>query len=278
MSNKVTLDEIHAKLNSGQMAEAAKLIQVGVSQRIDFQGQHLRCASILLYSAAWGEISALLPPGTNSFLTSGWVRSVGTGRPVDQSGNAIPWLTYPAIEFLQAIVKKDWRVFEWGAGNSTIWWSTHCASVTAIENNAAWVAELRPKLSPNARVLLHEDKDAYINAIKEESVYDVIVVDGKHRNECAAVCAPHLADKGIIIYDNSDRSEYDSSIGFLESIGFQRIDFWGLTPSYAYKNCTSIFFRHLESVRHSTFPSKHQSTLGLSCEQAIELLNALGKK
>lgn len=59
MSNKVTLDEIHAKLNSGQIAEAAKLIQTGVSQRIDFQGEHLRCASILLYSAAWGEISAL---------------------------------------------------------------------------------------------------------------------------------------------------------------------------------------------------------------------------
>lgn len=274
MQNKVTIDEINEQLKAGKIGVAAKLIQNGVVQRIDFRGGHLTCANVLLVSAPWGEISALLPPGTNSFVTSGWVKSVATGRPVDQSGNAIPWLTYPAIEFLQAITQKDWHVFEWGAGNSTIWWSTHCASVTAVENNAAWVDEVRPKLSKNARVLLCEEKDAYVNAIKGDVVYDVIVVDGKHRNECALACIPHLSEKGIIVYDNSDRSEYDSSISHLESNGFHRIDFWGLTPSYAYKNCTSIFFRQLETMKHATVPSKHKSTLGPSCEQAIEYINA----
>jgi hypothetical protein len=98
MQHKVNINEINEQLKAGKISEAAKLIQNGVVQRIDFRGGHLTCANVLLVSAPWDEISALLPPRTNSFVTSGWVKSVAMGRPVDQSGNAIPWLTYPAIE------------------------------------------------------------------------------------------------------------------------------------------------------------------------------------
>ena len=277
MEQKITVEEINAKLRSGQVREAAQLIQAGVAQRIDFRGGHVTYANVLLATAPWAEITALLPPGTNSFATSGWVKSVLSGRPVDAQGNAIPWFTYPAIEFLEAVVRKEWRVFEWGSGNSTIWWSRNCESVTAAENNAAWAAEVRPKLSKNAQVLLHEDKDGYVNAIKGGLVYDVIVVDGEHRNECAYACVPHLSDKGIIVYDNSDRSEYDPSISHLESLGFHRVDFWGLIPSYVYRNCTSIFYRDPASLKHSTLPSQHVSTLGRSCEQSIEVLTGRRK-
>jgi hypothetical protein len=277
MGNNITVDEINAKLRNGQIREAAKLIAAGVSQKIDFCGGHVTYANVLLATAPWAEITALLPAGTNSLTSSGWVNSLLSGRPVDAQGNAIPWFTYPAIEFLEAVVRKDWRVFEWGSGNSTIWWSKNCASVTAVENNASWATEVRPKLSKNAQVLLHEEKEEYVNAIIGDAVYDVVVVDGEHRNECAYACVPFLSASGIIVYDNSDRIEYDHSIAHLESLGFHRMDFWGLIPSYVYRNCTSIFYRDPASLRHSTLPSQHISTLGRSCEQSIEVLTGRRK-
>ena len=33
----------------------------------------------------------------------GWLRSWWHGRPLDASGEPIPWITYPAIEFLSQI-------------------------------------------------------------------------------------------------------------------------------------------------------------------------------
>jgi len=272
MDNDLILEKINLKLSQGQINEAAQLILSAVALGINFRGNHVSYAHILIANIPWAAISALLPAGTNSLVTSGWVKSVLSGRPLDVKGNAIPWFTYPAIDFLEAVICRDWRVFEWGSGNSTIWWSQNCAYVTAAENNASWASEVRPKLSKNANVVLHEEKEGYVNAIKGDFVYDVVVVDGEHRNECAHACVPFLSEKGIIVYDNSDRSDYNSSIAHLESLGFHRIDFWGLIPSYLYRNCTSIFYRDPAALKHSTLPSLHESTLGRSCEQSIELL------
>jgi hypothetical protein len=276
MENTTSIEEIKLRVQQGNLKEAGRLIQLAVHQRIDFQGMHVSCANMLVASMPWAEVSALLPAGINSLFTSGWVNSVLVGRPVDSSGNAIPWFTYPAIEFLESVVKKDWKVFEWGSGNSTIWWSKNCSMVRSAENNPSWCAEVRSKLSKNAEVMLCEEKEAYVNAINNFPglFFDVVVIDGEHRNDCAYACIESLSGDGIIVFDNSDRSEYDESINFLQSNGFKRIDFWGLIPSYVYRNCTSIFFRNIENIFPSTLPSKHLSSLGLSCEQSIEKINA----
>jgi hypothetical protein len=279
METTTSIEQINAHLQQGNLREAGRLIQLAVRQRMDFQGRHVSYANMLVASMPWAEVSALLPSGTNSLMTSGWVNSVLAGRPVDSSGNAIPWFTYPAIEFLESVVKAEWKVFEWGSGNSTVWWSKNCSMVKSAENNPSWCAEVRSKLSKNAEVLLCEEKGAYVNAINHSPglLFDAVVIDGEHRNDCAYACIQSLAGNGIIIFDNSDRSEYDEGINFLQSNGFKRIDFWGLIPSYVYRNCTSIFFRDAESLAHSTLPSKHFSSLGLSCEQNVEKLTGKSK-
>jgi hypothetical protein len=53
----------------------------------------------------------------------GQLNTFGSHRPVDRSEKPIPWFTYGAIEYLKRLDCRGWRVFEFGTGNSTIYWS-----------------------------------------------------------------------------------------------------------------------------------------------------------
>lgn len=79
--------------------------------------------------------------------------------------------------------------------------------------------------------------------------FDVIVVDGMARVLTTWVAARQLGPEGIIIFDNSDREEYQPAYDYLKSQGFVRIDFWGLGPINRYEWCTSIFTRSLSSLQ-----------------------------
>jgi hypothetical protein len=274
MAQKVSLAQIDAAVKVGNISEASRLVQLGVSQQMNFQGRHVFYANVLFASMPWREVSALLPSGTNSFQTTGWINSVLKGRPLDVNNNPIPWFTYPAIDFLESVLDPHWNIFEWGSGNSTKWWSKKCASVTAVESNPAWHGEVSNSLPANAKVVLAVDKETYTHTICNypDMVFDLVVVDGDHRNECVEACLGVLPESGIVVFDNSDRHTYDSGIRNLQEAGFFRIDFWGLIPSYAYRNCTSVFFRNPELLKRAPMPSKHVSNLGYSCEQSIARL------
>lgn len=72
----------------------------------------------------------------------GQARSIRALRPVDGSGNPLPWYTYPAIEYL---TQFDWRsasIFEFGAGYSSFFWAARAARVEAVESDPQWHAEL----------------------------------------------------------------------------------------------------------------------------------------
>lgn len=85
---------------------------------------------------------------------SGWLRSKKEGIPVSEQGIPLPWFTYGAIEFLHRVVKPDDRIFEFGAGLSTLWWSSHVKAVISVEHDLKWCEDLRPKLPSN--VVLRE--------------------------------------------------------------------------------------------------------------------------
>ena len=262
--------QIEELVRDGKTNEACNLIKQALKSGIDFQGRHITCAHALLCNSDWQEITSLLPKDTNSFVSSGWLTSVSSGRPVNAQGEPIPWLTYSAIDFLDLIVKPDWLVFEWGAGNSTRWWANKISHVYAMESNAAWFNEVKANLPENSTIFHKTSEEEYVNFINtfEDNFFDVIVIDADFRNQCAKVSVPKLKHNGFIVFDNSDVTDYDEGVLFLNNQGFYRIDFWGLIPSYLYKNCTSIFYRNPEIFKNLALPSIHNSSVGVSCAQA----------
>lgn len=234
-------------------------------------GYRIALARLLALGNDWAAVSTLLPPNTNSLETSGWLNSMACAKPVDQAGRPIPWFTYPAIDFLTQIMRPAWRIFEWGSGHSTLWWADRVAAVTSVEDDKAWYETIRSRMPGNAMLLWHGEAAEYVQAMADQQArFDVVVIDGSHRNACAQIATEFVTDTGLIVFDNTDMLVHREGVETLNACGWQRIDFYGLIPSCYYKNCTSVFFRAPESLRPAVWPGGIASCVGPTCDQALQ--------
>ena len=177
----------------------------------------------------------------------GWQRSIAIGAPVDRDGSALPWFTYASIFFLSKRIKPEMVVFEYGSGGSTIWWSRRLRRVVACEHDLAWLNSVKAKAPANVELLHREltPEGAYAGAILGYArQFDIIVIDGRQRAQCAINSLGALKEDGVLIWDNSDRPRYREGIALLVGHGFKRLDFAGDGPINAFRSCTSIFYRN----------------------------------
>jgi precorrin-6B methylase 2 len=177
---------------------------------------------------------------------NGWIRTRRENRCVDAEGRPIPWLAYPAIEFLARRARPEMTVFEYGCGSSTLWWASRVRRVVAVEHDAGWAKGIAAEAPPNATVV-HvplAGGDAYAtNATTHGVAFDVVVVDGRDRVRCTSSAIRALAPGGVVVFDNSDRAEYADAYEELRAAGFRRLDFVGMAPLIGYRTETSIFYR-----------------------------------
>lgn len=205
-----------------------------------------------------------LRPAVLAPLRFGWDqgfwRSALAGRALDREGRPIPWLTYPALAWLESVDFSAQRVLEFGAGYSTLWWAGRAARVVAIEEDPGWHAALRERLDgrANVRLLLAPvGGEADLGGKR----FDVIVIDGGDRLRAAHQALAVVSDAGIVILDNAEVSWSPDGRGFpiLEmyaASGWSRVDFHGFAPGTARPHCTSVFFRPGAAVFQSPGPPR----------------------
>ena len=162
------IQQIFSFFSQGKLEETAQLVKRLVKSNADLCSMQVTLANMIITGAGWQYINKLLPPKTNFFFESGWLQSLISARPVNQDGEAIPWITYPAIDFLDGLNKSEWTVFEWGSGNSTIWWSKHVSKVIAVEDNDSWFNEVKKQIASNVEYSCCKDK-YYFEKIREFS-------------------------------------------------------------------------------------------------------------
>src|SRR5438034_48420 len=63
--------------------------------------------------------------------------------PADSAGEAIPWYSYPAVTFLKDVLQREWKVFEYGCGYSTIFWNKNCARTVSVEHDELWFNHIK---------------------------------------------------------------------------------------------------------------------------------------
>jgi hypothetical protein len=172
----------------------------------------------------------------------GWRQSFIGGRPVNGNGAPIPWYTYPAIEFLQSLDLSDARVFEYGCGNSSLFWAKCATAVFAVENNAEWAKVVRDLGISGLTVLEATDRDEYVSAAEAVGgQFDVVIVDGRYRRACAQVALNVVQANGLIVFDNADW--YPEACADLREKGWFQIDFSGLGPINPYAWTTAVFMK-----------------------------------
>lgn len=170
--------------------------------------------------------------------------SVRTGSCVDAQRNPVPWYTYPAIDYVRQLDFRGRSVFEFGSGNSTLFWGSVATRVVSVEDDERWFRMMAPKVPRNCELILEPDLDAYPAVIaRSGDRYDVIVVDGaargKTRLRCAEAAIGRLRDGGMIILDNSDWLPESSRL--LREAGLIQVDMTGFAPISRHTQTTSFF-------------------------------------
>ena len=185
--------------------------------------------------------------------------------PVDLMRLDLPWWTFAAIQEVESLIASwegEVRVFEYGCGSSTAWLGKRCAIVRCVEHNVAFANEMKWHVEALDKVRIHcvpprpvargttpqapsrrrgmEDMDFadYVRDIRRWNMtFDLIVIDSRARAACLEEALGYLTARGVILFDNSNRKEYQAA---LAGSGLHRRVFAGLTPSLPYRDETSI--------------------------------------
>lgn len=171
-------------------------------------------------------------------------RSVKERMAVDANGIATPWYTYPAIEYLSSFDFKDCDVFEFGSGNSSLFWASRSRSVCSVEDNQEWFEVVSKKQRENQKIIHRADQTGYVNSLSEQNkLFEIIVIDGNWRKLCVSEAIKCLKEGGMIVLDNSDRMIEKECGLLLREQGFIQMDFSGFGPINGYCWSTSVFMK-----------------------------------
>lgn len=196
-------------------------------------------------------------------LDFGYLNSAFKYQSVDKENKAVPWFSYPAIEYLNSLDLKEKTVFEYGTGNSTIYWASRTKRIIGIENNPGWFKYVKDKTqkAKNINLILKTNKSEYVDALsKLKEKFDIVVVDGEYREKCINHAIKHIKDGGFVILDNSDW--YPNLCKTLNDKGFTEINFSGFGPINPYCTTTSLFTKTHLKIEHKSSHFRYKNHIG----------------
>ncbi len=147
--------------------------------------------------------------------------------PLEALGRGLPYMRPREIAALEALIKllRPRTCLEWGSGLSTLHFPALLpsgSSWTAVEHDELWWAELAPRLPRGVRVelvrpnrtpltgdgTLEELRDYVLFPTTLGLRFELILVDGRARNECLARAGALLAPGGVLVLHDANRSWY----------------------------------------------------------------------
>jgi hypothetical protein len=176
----------------------------------------------------------------------GWVNSVNKEAVIDKDGNPLPWVTYPFIHFIANRLLPTFNIFEFGSGNSTLYYGKKVATVDSVENDLFWYNKIKGTMPQNVSLFyceVHNGGEYCKYAGSTQKSYDLVIVDGRDRVNCCKESIKALSPNGVLVLDDTERVDYKEGIEFMLNNGFKKIDFWGMAPTVNYLKCTTVFYK-----------------------------------
>lgn len=204
---------------------------------------------ILSYSSLLqpAKLRSLLSFGVKGYLAEiGWFNTWNSKSPQDENGDPIPWVTYSFIDFIKDRIKKEHAVFEFGSGNSTLFYAKLAGKVVSVEHDQDWFNKISSTKPGNSEMIycsLETDGEYCRTPLSADQKFDVIIVDGRDRVNCCTQAVSALTDTGVIVLDDSEREFYQPAVRVLSAAGFKQLDFSGISPGLFYRKSTSVFYR-----------------------------------
>jgi len=181
------------------------------------------------------------------FRKTGWLVSIRRGHPCDADGSPSPWMNYSIIALLSSRLNKSHSVFEYGAGNSSLFFSSLVKEVFSVEHDEDWISFLN-KNKPSNLIILHKSlnlRDEYVgSAASVGKKFNLIVVDGRKRVDCVISAMQALTDDGCIVLDDTQRQRYLTALEFALPRGFRCLEIEGLKPMSKLLHKTIMYRPH----------------------------------
>jgi precorrin-6B methylase 2 len=176
----------------------------------------------------------------------GWMNSFKQEIPVDKENKPLPWVTYSFIDFISGRLNNTLNIFEFGSGNSTIWYAKKVKSVISVEHDENWFEKIKNNMPDNVNINYKKlvyggEYSNFSNLLNKK--FNIIIVDGRDRVNSIINSTNSLCKDGVIILDDSEREEYIKGVQYLQNNGYKKLDFWGISPGYFLNKCTSVFYR-----------------------------------
>ena len=174
----------------------------------------------------------------------------------------VPWWTYRAIDVVDSWLQshpRPIRIFEYGSGASTLWLAKRADEVHSVEHHRGFGEYMSPVLEKAGNIdfrIVEPVKTANptVPSAKEDHAgldfadyvatidqvggkFDLIVIDGRAREACLRASLPHLADSGMVVFDNTKRRRYLDAIA---ATPLKHRQLRGLTPTLPYPDETSL--------------------------------------
>ena len=105
---------------------------------------------------------------------------------------------------------------------------------------------VKSKMPSNVKLIFKdlEYGGEYSQAVtNENSLFDIVIVDGRDRVNCCINSVSKLKENGVLIFDDAHRPEYQESYDYMIEQGFKRIDFTGVAAGFFFKKSTSLFYK-----------------------------------
>jgi len=184
---------------------------------------------------------------THGLEQIGWNKT-RKSRLATVGGLPVPWWTYSSIQFIDQTISSHADILEVGGGSSSIFWANRGNRVVTLESNPQWIETIRSlTTSTSSRieiVQIEEETPECISMTIGNQKFDVVINDGAgDRIQIADLLLESLKPSGIMIWDNSERSEYADKIHQIKNCGWKELVFSGLGPINAYASSTSIFYK-----------------------------------
>ena len=175
----------------------------------------------------------------------------------------IPWISYPAIKMLEKILKPEMRVFEWGVGGSTLFFSARVRQLVSIEHDLQWAEKIRtamelndlawelfvvpPGPSENRRVGDPGNPEFYASALEAciglsfhayatvidrfpDNFFNLILIDGRSRISCAFHGISKIKRGGYLLLDDAERPRYAWIHREMQRLGWKTFNLVGPAP------------------------------------------------
>lgn len=200
---------------------------------------------VIPWAFTFGKGMTLLYSSRSDLRSAGFFRSVASRRPVRADGTPLPWMNYCAISFLEERLGPELTIFEYGSGNSTLFFAERVASVVALEADRKWYDYVRGEMPANVTMLYHDPAEpGYVDAIATTNRrYDIVIVDADERVACLLNSPDHLSERGVVILDDAQREEYQQGCAQMRAKGFRQLNLEGLKPAGIRFYRTTIFYR-----------------------------------